>query len=119
MRKCVDAFLRGHGRRQGAHGIHLGPDALHQKLRLLAIGEGMLERKESAIIAMSVYPATDDVDLVDLGLADDIGRRSQLRRELQQRVQRVVHRTSLVRGTGLMHQPSMPDEEDLVMLLYR
>ncbi|SRR6266496_1531298 len=74
----MNTFFHIHDRWQSTHSINLGPDTLHQTLGFLLVSQNMLEGKEGTIIAMTMNPATDDIDLIHFSFADDVGRLPQI-----------------------------------------
>src|SRR5690348_7814858 len=59
--------------RQSPHSLHLYPHPLHKALCLILVRQSVLKGEKSAVVAVTVYPPTNDVDLVYFGLADDAG----------------------------------------------
>src|SRR5712691_126399 len=56
------------------NGIDLNPDALSKAAGFIDIRKSWLQGKEGAIIAVAVYPAADNVNLVYFSLAYNAGR---------------------------------------------
>src|SRR5712692_12053338 len=99
-REIFDVFaLRDDGHRTG--GVHLNPDALSQQACLILICEGLLEGEEGAFVAVVVYPAADNVDLVDLRLTYNTGWVTQFSGHCQQFAGGQFHRIWLVRDRAL------------------
>src|SRR5260370_34177233 len=99
--------------------VHLNPDALSQQACLILICEGLLEGEEGAFVAVVVYPADDNGDLIDLRLAHNTGRVTQFSGHCQQFADGQFHRIWLVRGKGLLQPTAMANEEKLVTTFLR
>src|ERR1700730_307192 len=84
-------------------------------MSFLTIAEGGLQREKRAIVAMAVNPATDNVNLVNLGFTDDIGRITQRDSQGQKLVDSVLHSPWLMLNTCLLNQAGMADEIEFVM----
>src|SRR6266567_2884966 len=82
--------------------LNLNPYPLSQQACFILICEGLLEGEESAFVAVVVYPAADNVDLIDLRLTYDTGRVTQFSGQCQQFADGQFHRIWLVRDRALL-----------------
>src|SRR5258708_30118145 len=87
-------------------------------MSFLTIAEGGLQREKGAIVAMAVNPATDNVNLVNLGFTDDIGRITQRGSQGQKVVDSVLHSPCLMLNACLLNQAAMAYEIEFVMIFF-
>jgi hypothetical protein len=59
---------------ESSHRVHLSPYPLYQAVCLILIYQSVLEGEEGAVVAMTMYPSADNINLVYLGLPDDAWR---------------------------------------------
>src|SRR5258707_15877985 len=87
-------------------------------MSFLTIAEGGLQREKGAIVAMAMNPATDNVDLVNLGFTDDVGGIAQRGSQGQKLVDSVLHSPCLMLNACLLNQAAMPYEIEFVMIFF-
>src|SRR5258708_21710504 len=112
-------IYRSHITWHSARHVYLNPYPLSQQVCLILISEGLLEGEEGAFVAVVVYPAADNVDLIDLRLAYNTGRVTQFSGHCQQFADGQFHRIWLVRDRALLQQAAMANEEKLVTTFLR
>src|SRR6266700_7102580 len=90
-----------------ASSFYLMPYMISEQLHFLLIGKCVMEGKEGTIIAVTMYPATDNINLVNFGLADDIRGIAQTFGDRDQLTNRAAHRLGIMWHTTLIYQAAM------------
>src|SRR5260370_30597659 len=104
---------------QTSYSLNLHPDALGEQVRFVGVGQRGLHGEEGAVVAMMMYPAANDIDLVNLSLPNDMGRLAQDSSCLQQLTHGLLHMFWCVLDAALLDQAPMTDQEEFVALLAR